>query len=47
MFRANIAFDDHPNELRFSDQIYTVTVESIIDLTRRLDPNTRVIVLKL
>ncbi len=47
MFRANIAFDDHPNELRFSDQIYTVTVESIVDLVRRLDPATRVTVLKL
>lgn len=47
MFKANIAFDDHPNELRFSDQIYTVTVESIVDLTQRIDPKTRVIVLKL
>jgi hypothetical protein len=47
MFRASIAFDDHPNELRFSDQIYTVTVESIVDLARRFDPKTRVIVLKL
>jgi hypothetical protein len=47
MFRANVAFDDHPNELRFSDQIYTVTVESIVDLTRRLDPKTRIQVLKL
>jgi len=47
MFRANIAFDDHPNELRFSDQIYTVTVESIVDFLRRADPATRVTVLKL
>jgi hypothetical protein len=47
MFRANIAFDDHPNELRFSDQIYTVTVESIVELARRLDPATRIVVLKL
>lgn len=47
MFRANIAFDDHPNELRFSDQIYTVTVESIVDFARRVDPATQVLVLKL
>ena len=47
MFRANIAFDDHPNELRFSDQIYTVTVESAVEFARRFDPATRVSVLKL
>jgi hypothetical protein len=47
MFRANIAFDDHPNELRFSDQIYTVTVESIADFVRRVDPKARSVVLKL
>ncbi|BAN27011.1 DUF2145 domain-containing protein [Caballeronia insecticola] len=29
MFKANIAFDDHPNELRFSDRIRTVTVDSV------------------
>jgi hypothetical protein len=29
MTAANIAFDDHPNEKRFSDQIETVTVDSI------------------
>lgn len=47
MFRANIAFDDHPNELRFSDQIYTVTVESVIDFVRRHDPKSRDLVLRL
>jgi hypothetical protein len=47
MFKANIAFDDHPNELRFSDQIYTVTVESIVDFVRRRDGDARVVVLKL
>jgi hypothetical protein len=47
MFRANIAFDDHPNELRFSDQIYTVTVESVLAFTKRLDPKTRELVLRL
>lgn len=30
MFKANVAFDDHPNELRYSGRIRTVTVDSII-----------------
>ena len=47
MFRANIAFDDHPNELRFSDQIHTVTVESMIAFVRRRDPKSREFVLRL
>jgi hypothetical protein len=29
MTAANVAFDDHPNEKRFSDQIETVTVDSV------------------
>jgi hypothetical protein len=29
MTSANIAFDDHPNEKRFSDQIETITVDSM------------------
>lgn len=28
---ANIAFDDHPNEKRFADQIETVTVDSMFN----------------
>jgi hypothetical protein len=28
--RASVAFDDHPNEKRFSDRIETVTVESML-----------------
>ncbi len=32
---ANVAFDDHPNDKRFSDRIETVTVDSVLDwLTR-------------
>lgn len=27
--RANVAFDDHPNEKRFADRIETVTVDSV------------------
>ena len=30
MFKASVAFDDHPNELRFSDRIQTVTVDSMV-----------------
>jgi hypothetical protein len=30
MFKANIAFDDHPSELRYADRIQTVTVDSIM-----------------
>ena len=30
MTRANVAFDDHPNEKRFSDRIETVTVDSVL-----------------
>jgi Uncharacterized protein conserved in bacteria len=29
MTAANVAFDDHPNDKRFSDQIETVTVDSV------------------
>lgn len=47
MFRANIAFDDHPNELRFSDQIYTATVESEVEFVKRFDPRARTLVVKL
>jgi hypothetical protein len=32
---ANVAFDDHPNDKRFSDRIETVTVDSIWDWLRR------------
>jgi hypothetical protein len=29
--KANVAFDDHPDEKRFSDRIETVTVDSVFD----------------
>jgi hypothetical protein len=47
MFRANIAFDDHPNELRFSDQIYTATVESAAEFVKRIDPKARTDIVRL
>jgi hypothetical protein len=30
MFKANVAFNDHPNALRFNDRIQTVTVDSMM-----------------
>ena len=41
MFRANIAFDDHPGERRFANQIDTVTVESVIRFLDKVDPGTK------
>lgn len=35
MFKANIAFDDHPNALRFSDRIETTTADSVFTFLRR------------
>jgi hypothetical protein len=32
---ANVAFDDHPNEKRFSDRIETITVDSVFDWLQR------------
>jgi len=29
MFKTNIAFDDHPNEKRFSDRIETIGADSV------------------
>ena len=33
--KANVAFDDHPNEKRFSDRIETVTVDSVFTWLNR------------
>ena len=35
MTSANVAFDDHPSELRFSDRIETVTVDSVFAWLQR------------
>lgn len=37
MFKANVAFDDHPGALRFSDRINAVTVDSILAFVRARD----------
>jgi hypothetical protein len=38
MFKANIAFNDHPDEYRWSDRIYAVTVDSMFDFLRKRFP---------
>jgi hypothetical protein len=35
MTKANVAFDDHPDEKRFSDRIETVTVDSVFAWLKR------------
>ena len=35
MTAANVAFDDHPNDKRFSDRIETVTVDSVFAWLQR------------
>ena len=44
MFRANVAFDDHPFNRRMMRQIDTATVSSLVRLIERHDPKTQVIV---
>jgi len=35
MTKANVAFDDHPDEKRYSDRIETVTVDSVFAWLKR------------
>ncbi|WEF31297.1 DUF2145 domain-containing protein [Pseudoduganella chitinolytica] len=42
MFRANVAFDDHPFERRMAGQIDTVTTVSIVNFVRATDPQAKV-----
>lgn len=41
MFRANIAFDDHPSDRRFANQIDTVTVEGVAAFVERQDSGAK------
>ncbi|MFJ2990969.1 DUF2145 domain-containing protein [Collimonas sp. NPDC087041] len=43
MFRANVAFDDHPNERRFADKIDIVTVVSMTQFMQKIDPAVKLI----
>lgn len=47
MFKANIAFDDHPPELRWSNKIDTVTVESVYAFVLAKDAAEKSIQIKL
>ncbi len=47
LFRANVAFDDHPFERRMAGQIDAVTVESVIAFVRARQPDARVEVIGL
>ncbi len=42
MFRANVAFDDHPFDRRMTGHIDTITTDSIVRFARNLDPATKV-----
>lgn len=44
MTKANIAFDDHPGELRWSDRIRTVTVDSVFNFVSAREPDAKRIV---
>lgn len=47
MFRANIAFDDHPSERRWAGQIDTVTVESVFAFVAARDPSSKRLLVRL
>lgn len=41
MFRANVAFDDHPYERRMAGQIDTVSTDAVVRMVRIIDPQAR------
>ncbi|MGH8854769.1 MAG: DUF2145 domain-containing protein [Telluria sp.] len=43
MFRANVAFDDHPFERRMAGQIDTVTTDAVVRMLRMIDPQARTV----
>jgi hypothetical protein len=46
MFRANVAFDDHPFDRRMAGQIDTVTVDSVVRFIRQQDREAREIAVR-
>ena len=46
MFRANVAFDDHPFDRRMAGLIDTVTVDAVLRLVRQIDAQAKVMVLE-
>ncbi|WP_338847817.1 DUF2145 domain-containing protein [Massilia sp. W12] len=47
MFRANVAFDDHPFDRRMAGQIDSVTVDSMFGFFKQRDPAAQVVEIKL
>ena len=43
MFRANVAFDDHPFERRMAGHIDTVNADALLRFVQGLDPQARVL----
>lgn len=46
MFRANVAFDDHPFERRMAGQIDTVSTDAVLRMLRMVDPQVAVLQLQ-
>lgn len=46
MFRANVAFDDHPFDRRMAGQIDTVTTNAVVDFLRGRDGQAKVFVVE-
>jgi hypothetical protein len=46
MFRANVAFDDHPFDRRMGGQIDTVSTEAVVEFVRGRDARARVLVVE-
>jgi hypothetical protein len=46
MFRANVAFDDHPFDRRMAGQIDTVSTDAVVNFVRGRDPRARVLVVE-
>jgi hypothetical protein len=46
MFRANVAFDDHPFDRRMAGHIDTVTADALVRFVSRRDPAARVLVIQ-
>lgn len=46
MFRANVAFDDHPFDRRMAGHIDTVSADALLRFVRKRDPQARVLTLE-
>lgn len=46
MFRANVAFDDHPFDRRMAGQTDTVTTQAVRRLVRAVDPQAKTMVIE-